>query len=255
MNTAFTRRSLLVASGTATFALNGCVTSSTKSKEHSNYYLNDSFEFIGPENDSFFSEGPQKNAAGSGRSRHDEVSTAFRLLWDSPRTRDHFAIAQYFENISTINPNEIDRNGNIASYNEEWVRRANPLITGFFSMTNTLPSSGDETAWCAAFVSFILYAAGKPNMFSALSGSYRHYMNQTLNPALGDLVVFEKYGEAGEKGFGHVGFFVSETDHTITVLGGNQRGGTGSTGAVTRTVYAKIGLTQKLHSYRSVPLY
>ena len=46
--------------------------------------------------------------------------------------------------------------------------------------------------------------------------------------------------------------FVSLTiDHRV--LGGNQRGATGSTGAVVRTRYAKIGRIQELHSFRSVP--
>ena len=246
------RRNLLAASAPATLALGGCVTATP---EPSTPLANSTdFGFIGPNDDPHFSStGSSITAAGSGASRHDEVATAFRLLWDSPRTTDHMSIAQYFENLATTNPNELDLAGNEARYNEEWRGRANPLITGLFSMTNTLPSSGDETPWCAAFVSFILYAAGKPNMFSALSGSYRHYLAETTTPVLGDIVVFEKYGSLGARGFGHVGFYVTENQYTVTVLGGNQRTGTGSTGAVTSTVYAKTGKTQKLHSYRSVP--
>ena len=52
---------------------------------------------------------------------------------------------------------------------------------------------------------------------------------------------------------GHFGFYISENERTVTVLGGNQRGTTGSTGAVVRTWYAKTGRTQELHSFRSVP--
>jgi len=103
-----------------------------------------------------------------------------------------------------------DSNSQGQAYNSRWPVRANPVIVGLFSMTNTLPSAGDETDWCAAFVSFCLYAAGKPNKFSALSGSYRTY-GQAATPAQekeGDLAVFARTGEAGSKGFGHVAFFL-----------------------------------------------
>ena len=214
------------------------------------------FGFITPADDPIFGDSSGdviKTAVGTGNSRHAEVRRAFRLLWDSPRTVDHMAIAQYFENIQVTNQNEHNYSGAIAKYNEEWQASANPLITSFFAMTNTVPSSGDQTPWCAAFVSFVLYASNKPNMFSALSGSYRSYMTATTTPKFGDVVVFRKYGNLGDRGFGHVGFYISEDETTVTVLGGNQRGTTGSTGAVVRTRYAKIGKSQELHSFRAVP--
>ena len=235
-------------------ALSGCQTTMPPTKPELNKY---SEHFLGPENDPVFNRSStetHKITIGDQPSRHQEVTKAFRLLWDAPRTDNHYNIAQYFEGITDTNPLERNYSGSIAKYNEEWTSRANPLITAFFGMTNTRPSYGDQTAWCAAFVSFVLYAGNKPNMFSALSGSYRNYLTATTNPKIGDIVVFEKYGEAGANGFGHVGFFVSETDSNVTVLGGNQRGNTGSSGAVVKSVYAKIGRTQKLHSYRSVPL-
>ena len=216
----------------------------------------DEFGFIGPNDDPDFSKSQQngsiKTTVGTGQSRHDEVRTAFKILWDCPRTASHMDIARYFQNITQTNPNERDASGELARYNEEWSQRANPLITSFFGMTNTLPSGGDQTAWCAAFVSFVLYAAGKPNQFSALSGSYRSYGRPTTDPRLGDIVVFRRNGPAGDRGFGHVGFFVSQTDNAVTVLGGNQRGGEGSTGAVVERNYAKIGTSLSLHSIRAV---
>ena len=234
---------------------NGCATTPKQTdarltRPESEFDLNE-FGFIGPQHDNIFN-GPAISPMGSGESRHEEVRTAFKLLWDAPRTSDHMAILRYFRDITKVNPLEEDAAGNKAKYNEEWSLRANPLITSFFGMTNTLPSSGDQTPWCAAFVSFILYASGKPNMFSALSGSYRHYSTPTETPQYGDVVVFRRTGAAGDRGFGHVGFFLSENDTTVNVLGGNQRGGEGSTGAVVARNYLKAGSYLTLHSYRSV---
>jgi uncharacterized protein (TIGR02594 family) len=213
------------------------------------------FGFIGPGDDPVFgpilNSGAQSGApVGSAPSRHAEVATAFRLLFETPRNVPEprqLEIAKYFMNIKQTNEDK-------EPYNYEWAVRANPLVVGFFSMTNTLPSEGDQTSWCAAFVNFCLYAAGKPTTFSALSGSFRYYSTPTENPRPGDIVVFALHGEQGAKGFGHVGFFVSRNPDgsMITVLGGNQRGTTGSTGAVTTTTFHKESASLRLHSYRSV---
>ena len=259
----FNRRKLitgvpLIAMGGGLIA--GCETKSEQSNKAVNN-LDDSFArsrgFVGE-----VFETPDNGAqlpVGMGASRHTEVTKAFRLLWDAPRTSNHMEIAEYFLNISDVNPDERNAAGDVAAYNEEWARRANPLITAFFGMTNTLPSSGDQTAWCAAFVSFVLYAAGKPNKFSALSGSYRSYarMRNLENgdePRAGDILVLRKNGPKGDLGFGHVGFYTGvKTETAYEILGGNQRAGEGSTGAVTKTMYRKNGSYLSLHSFRIVP--
>jgi uncharacterized protein (TIGR02594 family) len=208
------------------------------------------FNFQRPEDDptfgSLISGGPPSAATvGNGPSRHDEVRTAFRLLFNAPRGVNHLAVAQYFHDLT-------DKVDATHKYNEEWVDRANPMIVGFFSMTNTAPSNGDQTSWCAAFVSFCLYTAGKQNKFSALSGAYRSYSASTDSPTPGDIVVFREAGPNGAKGFGHVGFFLSKTASTVKVLGGNQRGHTGSTGAVTTSDFPINGGGLQLHSFRKV---
>jgi uncharacterized protein (TIGR02594 family) len=184
---------------------------------------------------------------GIGPARNEEVTTAFRLLFKSPREVPPIQVAQYFEGLR-------EKNANGYPYNWEWPTPgpANPLIVGFFSMTNTLPSEGDQTSWCAAFVNFCLAVSGKKFTGSALSGSFRTYGNQTTDPKPGDIVVFKNAGARGEQGFGHVGFFVSRSDQSVEVLGGNQRGSTGSTGAVTRTIFPFSSSSLILHSYRSV---
>lgn len=186
---------------------------------------------------------------GAGSSRHEEVREAFRLLWDSPRTSNHMQIARYFEGIKSINTNERDAAGNYPRYNEEWVTVSNPLITSFFGMTNTLPAKGDVVPWCSAFVSFVIYAAGKIPKFSAASKAYRKYSTETNSPNYGDLAVFENRKNTN---LGHVGFFVERKDAGIMVLGGNQRGNTGSTGAITTSLYKHDHPVLKLHSFRSM---
>lgn len=180
---------------------------------------------------------PEIGAVGSGESRPDHVRRAFRLLWDCPRTGDHMEIARYFQNL------EATAGGK--RFNAEWPEpEANPLITSFFGMTSTLPNQGDQTAWCAAFASFVLYAAGKKSKFTASSQGYRDYGQPRDEPGganppqAGDIAVFRRLNaEGAETGFGHVGFYVSETNGRITVLGGNQGGAAASGGAVMESVY------------------
>jgi hypothetical protein len=97
-----------------------------------------------------------------------------------------------------------------------------------------------------------LYAAGKPTTFSALSGSFREYGTPTANPDQGDIVVFSKYGEPGKKGFGHVGFFVKRESNSIVILGGNQVGDTGSTGAIVEATFPEKGRDLYLIGFRKV---
>lgn len=200
--------------------------------------------FIGPEDDPDFNKAV--TAVGAGPARHEEISKAFRLIFDCPRDSDHMKIARYFQDIA-------DKNADGEKYNEEWKDRSNPLIVDFFGMTNTLPNDGDQTYWCAAFVSFVLHASGRASRFSALSGGYRKYSTETTTPKPGDIVVFRKVGPDGDKGHGHVGFYLSQTPDDVELLGGNQRGDTGSTGAITVARYQKRGQRLQLHSYRSVP--
>jgi uncharacterized protein (TIGR02594 family) len=167
------------------------------------------------------------------------------LLFNAPRGANNLVIARYFEGIT-------EKNGGGELYNREWTTRPNPLIVGLFSMTQTKPSNGDFTPWCAAFVSFCLYAAGKPSAYSALSGSYRRYGTATTDPQPGDVVVFANYGQSGTQGNGHVGFFIGLENGAIRVLGGNQVGNTGSTGAVTMSTFRRQDRTMELHSFRQV---
>lgn len=198
--------------------------------------------------------GQQNNGGaivGTSPSRHEEVRTAFRLLLDAPQGAPLISTARYFEKIKAVNQDN-------EQYNAEWKERANPLIVGMFGVTGTSPASGDQTSWCAAFVSTCLYLSYLPNAYTALSGGYRKFGSDvTGTPQEGDLAVFSKFGADGTKGFGHIGIFLrkeaKDGKEGLVVLGGNQRGGTGTTGAVTETWFPFEGTDLYVHSIRRIP--
>lgn len=216
----------------------------------------EAFGLLAPKDDPEFgplirgSNTPGASAVGTKASRHDEVRNGFRLLLDAPRKASVMETARFFEKITL-------KNGDGELYNAEWITRANPLIVGFFAMTGTAPSQGDQTSWCAAFVSTCLFLADKPNKFTALSGGYRSFGSVASPPREGDIVVFRKPGEDGAKGFGHVGFFLKEEKRNgadgLWLLGGNQRGNTGTTGAVTEAWFPASSADLIIHSIRRIP--
>jgi uncharacterized protein (TIGR02594 family) len=193
-------------------------------------------------------QGP--TAAGPGDPRSEEVPKAFRLLFGSVGRTNPIDVADYFSKLN-------DKNKEGRFYREEWPeKRANPMIVGFFSMTQTLPS-GDQTPWCAAFVNFCLFAAGYVGTNNALSGSFRSYGKPRdeprEKPQRGDIVVFRNPGAAGDEGHGHVGFFAGEENGRLLVLGGNQTGGeAGSTGGVKVANFARSSGSLEVHSIRSL---
>ncbi|TAY14026.1 CHAP domain-containing protein [Rhizobium leguminosarum] len=101
---------------------------------------------------------------------------------------------------------------------------ANPLIVAFFAATKTEPYAGDETAWCAAFVCWVLKHCGKPYTRDAGSRSFRDFakLPRTDSPKKGDLVVFKHLSKPKQ---GHVAFFdgfANDAKTRVWCLGGNQ---------------------------------
>ncbi len=87
----------------------------------------------------------------------------------------------------------------------------------------------DATAWCSAFVGFIAWLSDLPQSGSLAARSWlmvgRPIDRQLAIPG-SDIVVLKRGanspGAQVLNAEGHVGFFVSQTPTTITVLGGNQ---------------------------------
>lgn len=92
----------------------------------------------------------------------------------------------------------------------------------------SLPSNfkTDETPWCSAFVNYCVHLAGyATDNITAMAQSWKNWGTDVTSEAqIGDIVVFRstKQHDDPKSSSGHVGFFKSETNDTITVLGGNQ---------------------------------
>ena len=97
----------------------------------------------------------------------------------------------------------------------------NPRVLEYLQSTTNLNQSAtsrDETPWCSAFVNWCLALAGYERTQNALARSWLTWGQAITTPRRGCIVVFQR-----EKKFGHVGFYLEETDSHIKVLGGNQQ--------------------------------
>jgi uncharacterized protein (TIGR02594 family) len=105
-----------------------------------------------------------------------------------------------------------------------------PRILEYFDTTTYQPGD-DETAWCSAFVNWVLKKAGKKGTRSAAAKSWLDWGTTLAAPREGAVTVI--YYKAKDKkidgckpmttGSGnHVGFFVSASATHIRLLGGNQ---------------------------------
>lgn len=101
-------------------------------------------------------------------------------------------------------------------------KASNPRIEHYFSWTS-LGEQPDGTAWCAAFVSFCLGAAGELRMGdgSARAVNWLAWGKTLSEPRPGCIVVLKPQARGTS---GHVGFWVGEAGGRVTLLGGNQGG-------------------------------
>lgn len=112
---------------------------------------------------------------------------------------------------------------------------SNPRILEYFSATSYGDPEGDHVAWCGAFVSFCLHGAnaikgegegkgeGKGSARAAdwIEMAKKLGMVKLDNPRVGCVVVL-KPAPGANNSSGHVGFFLSESNGKINILGGNQ---------------------------------
>ena len=97
----------------------------------------------------------------------------------------------------------------------------NPRVLQYLRSTTNLnrsATSKDETPWCSAFVNWCLEQSGNERTKNALARSWLGWGQAVDTPRRGCIVVFQR-----EKKFGHVGFYLEETETHIKVLGGNQQ--------------------------------
>lgn len=95
----------------------------------------------------------------------------------------------------------------------------NPRIIEYHS-TCTLKATNDETPWCSSFVNFCMVSVGIKGTASAAARSWLDWSggSKVKSPREGCVTVLRR----GEPWQGHVGFFVSESDSHVELLGGNQ---------------------------------
>jgi hypothetical protein len=174
--------------------------------------------------------GKPSSFVGTAPARPWDVQRAFEILSAAPRAphATPYDTAVWFKELK-------DTSKAGEPFNTEWAEWANPVITSFFTLTNTVPQEGDQTSWCAAFVNWCLAAGRKNISCSAVAQSFtwdKKNFPSATSPEVGDLVVFSGVEDGSRQRFGHVGFLSrplgtpdpdggSKTGHWI--IGGNQK--------------------------------
>ena len=97
--------------------------------------------------------------------------------------------------------------------------RINPKIAGYFRRAGHPEITDDETPWCAAFVGAMLESVGIRGSRSLAARSYTRWGVEMGKPSFGAITVLSR---GGDPSLGHVGFLVSWTSSSVTLLGGNQ---------------------------------
>ncbi|MEW6405154.1 MAG: SH3 domain-containing C40 family peptidase [Chloroflexota bacterium] len=121
----------------------------------------------------------------------------------------------------------------------------NPRVVEYLNATTNLSASvrsKDETPWCSAFVNWVMGQAGIVGTRHALARSWQGWGEHIDEPYVGCIVVFQR-----EQGFGHVGFYLEETETHIKVLGGNQQNPATGIFEVSEKYYSKADFLE----YRS----
>ena len=95
-----------------------------------------------------------------------------------------------------------------------------PRVLEYFTTTSWNPQN-DETAWCSAFVNWVMIKAGYAGTNSAQATSWADWGKKLDEPAYGSIGVIDWDG-SGPGWQGHVGFVVGKNGNFVQMLGGNQ---------------------------------
>ena len=115
------------------------------------------------------------------------------------------------------------------------------IIAYHSSVTGNFTS--DEIAWCSSFVNFCFDLSGEGSRtHSALSQSWLDWGIETKFPKIGDIVILTN---KKNKKWGHVGFFIDQTDTQVLILGGNQGD------SVSFKWFSKDGKSLKLNCFKT----
>ncbi|MBO9127942.1 MULTISPECIES: C40 family peptidase [unclassified Rhizobium] len=156
---------------------------------------------------------------GDNATRGEDIAKAFRLMLKAPQNKAPIDVANYYSELPDLSATDVKDNATGKSmkrlYREEWPvsGAANPMIVNFFAFTQLLPS-GDQVAWCAAFLNYTLWVSGKRGTDSAASASFRKLVKAGHSPKTGDVAVFKRNGGNGDAPNyqGHVAYYVDPKD-------------------------------------------
>lgn len=98
----------------------------------------------------------------------------------------------------------------------------NPLINDMFKALG-YAKNNELTAWCSAFVGWILKKSGHKYLATLRARDWLAYPGTTKKLdelKQGDIVVIWRVSETGN--LGHVGFYIDQDKENIYILGGNQ---------------------------------
>ena len=94
----------------------------------------------------------------------------------------------------------------------------NPRIIDYHFATS-LKATEDEVPWCSSFANWCMKQAMIKGTGSAAARSWLEWGHKVEKPVPGTICIFRRGSDPKS---GHVGFYVGEDDHTISLLGGNQ---------------------------------
>lgn len=97
----------------------------------------------------------------------------------------------------------------------------NPEVLKYFNETGFDGGKlKDETAWCAAFINWVLLKAGAVGTGKLNAKSFKTIGKETDEPIKGDIVVLWRVKPNDWRG--HVGIFIKKDKDFVYLLGGNQ---------------------------------
>ena len=108
-------------------------------------------------------------------------------------------------------------------WSEHKGKGTNPLIAECYKAVDGLGNpemiDDDWTSWCSCYMNKKIQDAGGKGTRNALARSWLNWGKELKTPKEGCITILKRGNSTWQ---GHVGFFVKETENTVTLLGGNQ---------------------------------
>ena len=96
----------------------------------------------------------------------------------------------------------------------------NDQVLDYFKVAGHEWVKNDELAWCSAFINWCAIKSGFEYTGELNARSWLLVGEKVDVPTISDIVIL--WRKSKDSIYGHVGFYVNETDTHINILGGNQ---------------------------------